>query len=360
MDILEFRELQEKTLASFKTISEDFYAIDYQHPYCLDAILAKGARNTADLVIKVAKQQYIPKNLMGMKAEEFACSSFDCKNENNQHVMGRNFDFKRAQGVAVWCHPKDGYSSLAFSDANFMLYGYKVRSLYHREKPFNMLLAPFTCVDGINEKGLAISVLEIKAKPTRQSRGKRPVTTSLAVRGVLDTCATVDEAIKFFSSHDMRDSIGCNYHFHVIDREGSSVIIEYVNNDMRILFPEGGTDDGFAYQCLTNFFLSWDGDNKRAFGHGRYKKMSEKLAQKQGQLNGRECMELLQEVSTNTRHKIFRWRVTTLWSAVYNTETCEVELCTGLDYTKKYKLAVDKPGVIEDCYINQEVRNESL
>ena len=38
--------------------------------------------------------------------------------------------------------------------------------------------------------------------------------------------------------------------------------------------------------------------------------------------------------------------VIALWSAVYNCNEKSMLLCAGMDYTKKYKFYVDKPGEV--------------
>ena len=54
---------------------------------------------------------------------------------------------------------------------------------------------PYLLMDGMNEKGLAMSVLKLRGDPTLQDTGKNKISTTVALRLVLDRAATVDEAL---------------------------------------------------------------------------------------------------------------------------------------------------------------------
>lgn len=419
MNLWDFRDNQEKTLMSLKHVSDDLYLLNYQNDYGLKWILDKGVKNIADLYLKVARYMFIPGKLMELDTTDFGCTSFNCRNSEGHHLLGRNFDFKKAPGVVTWTAPEDGYRSIAISDANFMLFGHHVRKLSKKDRPFNIFLAPYTMVDGMNEKGLAISVMEIKAKPVKQHRfRKTPAITTVLMRAALDTCTTVEEVVSLFEKYNMRDALGCCYHYQVIDKTGKSAILEYVNNKLRVIYPEdrlsygvtvdeekaenesskkkagpasrilgrGKTEvsaenvadpeaedkdsiltdsirnlisrmrkekdtyEGFGCQQVTNFFLSPDGNNEKGFGYKRFLKVRNRLLEKEGILEADQAMDLLKECSVNTRHKYFRWKVITLWSAVYNTHEGTVDLCVGLNYDKKYHLDVNKPGEISEIF----------
>lgn len=111
--------------------------------------------------------------------------------------------------------------------------------------------APYMAMDGINEKGFSIGVLEIKSKATKQNTGKKPIITTVAIRASLDKCETENEAMK-----------------------------------------------------------------------------------------------LLSEVTLNYQHEILKHQVITLWSAVYNCNEKSMLLCAAMNYGKKYKFFVDKPGEV--------------
>lgn len=63
------------------------------------------------------------------------------------------------------------------------------------------LAAPYAPLDGINEKGFAVTVLKIADEPTSQDTGKTNITTT-AIRLMLDKADTVDEAIDLLQQYD--------------------------------------------------------------------------------------------------------------------------------------------------------------
>ena len=78
-------------------------------------------------------------------------------------------------------------------DTSFMVYGSTLR--YNLLNSYCVLVAPYCCMDGINEKGLAIAVLHMRAKATDQKdSSKKVITTTAMIRAVLDTCASPTSA----------------------------------------------------------------------------------------------------------------------------------------------------------------------
>lgn len=316
--------------------------MDYCFDYCLDGLLKKGARNTAELLAYVGDAMLFGAHILKLGTGGFACSTFDAFTERGEHILGRNFDYKKAPCMVVWTHPENGYKSIAVADCNFMLYG-SVNKPVSSLNRLQTLLAPYCCMDGMNEKGLAIGILELKSKPTNQSSGKTDISTTVLIRAVLDKCATVDEAVELFKSYDVHDAFFCCYHYQITDAFGKSVIIEYVNNEMRLLYPQKNKDAARVYQCAANFFLSEDGDNERAFGYDRAEKMNERLTQNDAVLSEKQAMELLGDLHLDYKHETYPWRVITLWSALYNSNTLTAKIAAGLNYNDLYSFRVTEP-----------------
>ena len=140
----------------------------------------------------------------------------------------------------------------------------------------------------------------------------------------------------------MHDSIFINYHYQFADAYGSSAIIEYVDNKMYVIKQEKKN----GCLALTNYFLTPGGDNHDGRGMDRYEHITKTLEAKDGIITEDEAMKLLSEVTLNYQHKIFKHQVITLWSAVYNCNEKSMLLCAGMNYDKKYKFFVDKPGEV--------------
>ena len=76
-------------------------------------------------------------------------------------------------------------------------------------------------MDGMNEKGLCVAVLVIQDSPGfRQDTGKPDLTTTTAVRLLLDKASDVEEALELLSRYDMHASSGMMVHFALADVSG--------------------------------------------------------------------------------------------------------------------------------------------
>lgn len=316
---------------TFKQLDNNTYALKYENDYGLDSILERGVGSVGELAVLLQRHFHTKRGELKMKGGGFACTTFNAFNEKGEHILARNFDYKDAPCVVVWTAPEKGYKSVAVTDTNVMLYGEKLSQAKNKNR---LLLAPYACMDGVNEKGLAIAVLEIKTKATKQKTGKKNITTTVMIRAVLDKCATVVEAIDLFRQYDMHDSLFCNYHYHIADAEGNSVVIEYVNNEMRLIYPENKT------QYVMNFYLSSDGDNKKGFGYTREKWVKEAFAGKDGIMQEEQAMELLEKCRLDYKHKR-GYMISSLWSAVYNCREKTMLLSTRMNYSKQYRFGVD-------------------
>lgn len=95
------------------------------------------------------------------------------------------------------------------------------------------LAAPYVMMDGMNEMGFSIGVLLIRGvEPTHQETDKLDLTTTSAMRWLLDKAATVEEAIGMLENMDMHASANASYHFQMADAQGDSAVIEYIDNQL--------------------------------------------------------------------------------------------------------------------------------
>src|SRR4051812_18700205 len=98
---------------------------------------------------------------------------------------------------------------------------------------------------GMNDQGLAID-WAVTPPQGRSSSAKPPLDASVVER-VLANCATVKEVINLFETHTF---VGNDAHFMVADRNGDSVVGEWVKGEFRIIRKKGD------HQVLTNFLLT--------------------------------------------------------------------------------------------------------
>ena len=347
------------TIETFQKIDENLYMMEYKCEYSLDKMLKEGKKSIYGIA-KFLQKEIKSSIRLNTKQDGFACSTFNAKTKDNKYLLGRNFDYKKAPAIVVWTKPKDGYKSIAVCNANFMLYGEKN---IKAKNPVRIMAAPYASMDGVNEKGLSIAVLEAKTKATRQNTGKTPITTIVAIRAVLDKCATVDEAVNLLKEYDMQDVFINNYHYQILDNTGKSVIIEYVDSKMYVIEQKKAKESIKS----ANFFLTPGGDNKQERGRLRYQKMDEVLNENKGIMNELESMKLLSHLTLYYRHKILKHRVLTLWSNVYNVTDKTMLLAVSMNYRKLFKFSLDKPlkyEIVETNYdpisINENSKSVEL
>lgn len=349
------QERRKETRNSAKILDKNIVLLDYKNNYDLNGLLKKGISNIAELITFVAKlSKYDESDFTIGTAKGGGCSSFNAFTPDGDHIMGRNFDFKTAPCLVLWTHPEGNYSSLSVVDQNFITYGNK-RNVFNGKNTAQLLLAPYCCVDGINEKGLSIAVLQIKAKATQQNNPVRTdITTTAMVRAVLDTCADVDEAVKLFRKINMHDSLYCCYHYFLTDSSGRAVVVEYIDNKLHIYEKNSEKytvensvfeNDGYKLAYVTNYSVTKDVGSFEIEQHGydRTDAIKDAFVKKNDVMTEIEAMDLLSYVKLDYDHPRYPWRVEALWSAVYNSNKCTMKIAAGMDYLKIYTFSVNEP-----------------
>lgn len=269
-----------KTMASITQITDykdgiNIYSMNVEYDYNLDAIIDRGITDTQSFIDAIVSEA-LPGLPIKMKAPSFSCSAFGITLDDGDHVMGRNYDFAYdSSAMLVYCSPKDGYKSVAFAaldniDANIADKSLKTK--------FACLTSPFVCLDGMNEKGVSIAVLTLDSEPTAQDTEKPNISTTLAIRLVLDQAATTEEAVELLKSYDMIASSGRDYHFYINDASGDGRVVEWdCHSETRELVAT-------SVRTITNFFTIYSdlvSENPEVdngiYGHGkdRYVKIEE-------------------------------------------------------------------------------------
>ena len=337
------------TMSSRRTIGKNIYLVDYQYDYNIDDLMEKGAASAASLLA------YASKHVLGRERKfkpnncNLGCSAFEVYNENGEHITGRNFDYLDAPCYVLWTHPDNAYASISMVDGSFM---FTTDHIKHRATGcrFQTMLSPYLCLDGMNEKGFAISVLQIHENGTKQDTGKTKMFTTAMIRCCLDKCASVVEAIELFKRFDIQDtiafgySLGCCFHYMLTDADGDAAVIEYVNNEMRVI---RAASPEFERLFVANYYLSEDGgvgsDKYDPEGMERCEIIRETLAKNNNVLNFSQTFDLLSDVHLNYRHDNNLYDITTLWSCLYNNTKRTMSLAARMDYSKIYTFDVKKP-----------------
>ncbi len=356
---------QHDSLKSITKVADNYYLMDYTYDYDLDTLLESKSGNSttvgmllysfADVFLQLNPEAkkiisnlgfYIDIDNEGVsdffsKISDFAsfgCTTFNATTPSGDKLFARNYDYMDSPGMTVWTHPKDGYASVSTVSLYFFGYG---GSFLPEDLLTSLLtlLAPYIPVDGMNEKGLSIGVLELETPETFQQTEKKDITTTAVIRHVLDHAATVDEAIAIFNEFDMHDflGVGCTYHYQIADASGDTAIIEYANGETTVLRP-----DESETLVATNFWLSDGVDDPEGVGHDRYETAKSMLRQNNYIVTEEEAMNILDETHLENAD-LHGYICSTLWSIVFNNTDKTFSVCAMYDFDNVYKFSVNQP-----------------
>ena len=320
------------------------FEMDYKASYDLDKVLAAGIDSNNKLVEFVIGQLsrglYKPTldekgigngyaQAAGTNGISFACTSFQAKNsESDGYLFGRNYDFFKNPTLVLRSSPRGGYKSLSTCDLSHL--GYDLEKLpVSAVKKALCLAAVYAPMDGMNEKGLCISIMALPDQPAWQDTGKPIVGTSILMRLILDRCATVGETLELLQSVDVRHdrTKGGGYHYLVADASGSCAAIEFDLHDgwksMILQKPEGRNHMLMTNHLLNPKYYTETPDPEVGNVHSRswwrYSVASEYLGSREGKVSPAQAAECLSLV----HWKDFLWDngeivEDTQWSNVYD------------------------------------------
>jgi hypothetical protein len=270
-----------------------------------------------------------------------ACSAFQTPNElGNGFYFGRNFDFFDGTRLIVVDHPENGYSSISTVNTDFIHWIKEDISIDEyleiaetnpellkqniEELPDDILkiVSLYIPVDGVNEKGLSISVNMVPGYAFNQNNpGKRNLTTGSFIRVLLNKAANVDEAIEIVNSSNMHATIDLNVHFLISDATGKCVTVEYVNGKTFVIDTK----------IITNFYIS---DEIKEFSFGteyddeRYYDIQKAMTE-----HSNMTVENVRDTLKIANQEEF-----TLWSVIYDQLNLEAIYYFNNNYNKGYHI----------------------
>ena len=308
-----------RTMLSVKKVSDGLYTM--KNYVCTDTngMLNSGSDNAGSLFEWIFDNHLYGIDF-GIDAEsfEFGCAAFAATTPEGDHIFGRNFDYPETDTLLIYSHPKGAYESVGVADLGLFRVGQNSQfSPDSALGKFIMVFTPYFVVDGMNEKGVGTGILELAIDEPNQDNGKPDLLLYCAIRGILDNCASVDEALALLESYDIHSDFG-NYHLFITDRSGRYVVVEWLDNKMVVT----------EYPCCTNsviapgkFYNKGDPDTRLG--------TIEKGLGKDRILTEQQAMELLGKARG-------KGQCGTEWSCVYNLDDFTVSICLDADYTKVY------------------------
>ena len=228
-------------------LESGFSVVRYDGDYAFDLFLERGGADSDQGVLQFLNQTLFGENSgLRMGGDAFGCSTISVENAGGGYFFGRNFDWQTCDALVVASYPEKGYASISTVNLGFIRQGagYAASMLTDEMMTIAALYAP---LDGMNEKGLCVSVNMIQDSATiHQNTGRPDITTTTAIRLMLDKAATVEEALNLLREYDLHASMNYMIHFAIADSAGNSVAVEYVNQEMIVT----------ETSILTNFYLA--------------------------------------------------------------------------------------------------------
>ena len=302
-----------KAANTVREIEDGLYTMTYAGDYGFDEFLAQGGADTdakmgAYIASFLSHGFYTPDET-AMEQGEYGCSTLSVRSPTGGALFGRNYDWEDCSAMIVHAKPDDGYASISTCCLDFLGFGDNWR-IEGMTDQFMSLAALYVPLDGMNEMGLCVADLMAGDDvETHQDTGKPDLTITAAIRLLLDRAADVEEAVGLLSQYDLHSSIGRAHHFAISDASGSSVVVEYINNEMFIT----------QTPIVTNHYLT-EGD---MFGTGsrasqkRFDTLTVLLQDAGGVMTASELRDCLNTVAASN----YPDNDISMWSIVFDTET---------------------------------------
>ena len=314
------------TFASLKELEPGVYAMNCKEDYKLQVMLDAGISSEGELYSFISDEMFwgMPMNISGMS---FGCSSFAVTAPDGHHLMGRNYDYPETDLLMIYSDPEDGYASIGMADIGLMGLGTDAGETdpLSAGSRFMSVAFPYLTVEGINEAGVGISILQLENEEVHQDSGKPDILMNVAIRAILDTCGSTDEALTLLDSYDMHSMIDRSFHLFITDRSGKSVIVEWIDNEMVV------TED-----CkVTNHIVcsNYTEDEPDTDSMNRYKILTDNLSACGGTADAATAMIFLSNAALRSDDP---GRMQTEWSCVYDLDDFKVTICTDTVYDHSF------------------------
>ncbi len=312
-----------RTMSTVTKVSDGLYKMTCHYNYKSDKFINADISTIDEFIEWVINEHFF-----GLPIEfdtgNFGCSAFTAATPGGHRLFGRNFDYEETDVLVFYTDPENGYASYGVTDLKFFDIGAK-QSLDGNSAAAKalMLAAPYVTMDGINEAGVGVGILQLDIDELHQDNGKPDLMIFTAIRGILDKCASVDEAIELLSQYDIHSFLSRSYHLFITDKTGKSVIVEWTDEETFIVEDTACTNDVMS----ENQFYDPDWKCKR------YDTIKSRLSEKNNILTEEEAMTVTSEVSMD------KTSFSTEWSCVYNLDQFTFDICLDSDYENKHSFS---------------------
>lgn len=314
-------------------LEDGLEAVRFDGDYGFSNFLAQGGASSDSEVIEYLAHNLLGNlNFSGIINGLFGCSTLAATSPTGDALFGRNFDWNTCNAMVVAAYPHEGYASISTVNMDFITQGAgkSPGGMALKMDQVRTLAALYAPLDGMNEAGLAVSVNMIQDHADiNQNTGKPGITTTTAIRLLLDQASSTGEALDLLKQYDMHASMGMMVHFAIADRSGRHVAVEYVNNEMIVT----------ETSVLTNFYLA-EGE-KNGIGtqqsHERFQILTDLITQNET-MTETDVRDALSRVSKGN----FGEFESTEWSIVMNLATGEALYYHRENYQNQYLFAISR------------------
>lgn len=310
-------------------LEDGLSAVRYEGDYGFEAFLSGGGASSDREVAGFLIENLLGGLELGFAGEVFGCSTVMAQDAEGKALFGRNFDWNACDAMVVMSYPENAYASISTVNMDFIRQGAGgMTGMALKVDEVKTIAALYAPLDGVNEKGLAVSVNMIQDSATINQNTEKPdITTTTAIRLLLDKAGTVEEALELLGQYDMHASMGMMVHLAIADASGNSVAVEYIGNEMVVI----------KTPVVTNFYLA-EGE-KHGIGteqsHKRYEILMDFL--KQNRFMGEsEVRDALDRVSKDN----FGEFESTEWSIVFHLGEGKATYYHREDYTQGYVFTI--------------------
>ena len=281
-----------KGAMSVEKLDDGLYYMEYKGDDGFDELMARGGctdiGKVSEYIMAFLSKGFFETSPIDPPLKPVGCSTLTVGTPEGGVMMGRNFDFSYGNGLIVHTIPDEGYETITTFSTDFWGFGeaYKPEGFVNQ---YMALSGIFMALDGLNEKGLAVAVLDAGDQVvTKQCTDKPDLTTTTATLYILRKAANVEEALALLNSIDMNSDPGAAYHIAIADAAGKSVVVEYVDNEMVVTETPFVTNH---YLCEAKFKAGLqDSDH-------RHEKLMEQYDQAGGKMNEEQLTEAIQSVT---------------------------------------------------------------
>ena len=325
-----------KAANSIEKLEDGLYSMEYTGDYGFDKFLAEGGADSdsgvADYLVSFLSRGFY-KIDSKVQSGNFGCSTIYTQDKDGVYYFGRNYDWAECSAMIVHTKPKNGYESVSTCCLDFLGFGDEYAPDGSMMERMQSIAAIYVPLDGMNSEGLVVADLMAGDKEeTHQKSGKAALTTTTAIRLLLDKAANVNEAIALLRQYDMNSSIGSAHHLSIADATGRSVVVEYVNGEMLVT----------ETKVVTNHYLS--DCEKQGVGSEQSHKRYDALTAYTDPAGAEEVRDLLESVAQKNFPQTEGSYEKTMWSIVYCPQGRCADFYFAENYARSYGLVLSEKG----------------